>query len=416
MLVADFIRFINEHRAQYFTPGDRICVDESMSRWYGMGGDWINEGLPMYVAIDRKPENGCEIQNACCATSGVMLRLRMVKSKKEEDRLDELPHDINHGTAVLKELVGPWAESGRIVIADSYFASVEAARELFKIGLRFIGVVKTATKRFPMATLAAVQSNRGEWKGLMHRGESSDPRDPDLLAFMWTDTNRRFFIASASSLTAAAPILRTRLRQVETEDPNAPPESVVVAIEQPLASSIYYSAAAKIDQHNRTRQADLAIERKLGTDLWWKRVDLSLFSMVVVDAFYMHKHCTGSQEPPSEFFNKLAEEMIDYELSTRLQQSAAIDRHRQGDDNPFIPGTSAHRRNSFGPHLTPTRRMKDSPPGARKMTRHRQQGRCCSCKTRKTTWTCSSCRTEVFLCHTKDRLACWDRHFMEVHQ
>jgi hypothetical protein len=37
----------------------------------------------MYVAIDRKPENGCEIQDACCVTSGIMIRLKVVKTKAE---------------------------------------------------------------------------------------------------------------------------------------------------------------------------------------------------------------------------------------------------------------------------------------------------------------------------------------------
>jgi hypothetical protein len=37
-------------------------------------GSWINHGLPMCVAIDWKPENGCEIQNAPCGCSGVMLQ------------------------------------------------------------------------------------------------------------------------------------------------------------------------------------------------------------------------------------------------------------------------------------------------------------------------------------------------------
>ena len=66
-------------------PLDEICVDESMSRWYGQGGHWINHGLPMYVAIDRKPENGCEIQNAACGHSGVMIRLKIVKTAEEEN-------------------------------------------------------------------------------------------------------------------------------------------------------------------------------------------------------------------------------------------------------------------------------------------------------------------------------------------
>ena len=72
-LVDDFVKNFNKHRAQNFPPSDEICVDESMSRWYGQGGHWINHGLPMYVAIDRKLENGCEIQNAACGCSGVMI-------------------------------------------------------------------------------------------------------------------------------------------------------------------------------------------------------------------------------------------------------------------------------------------------------------------------------------------------------
>jgi hypothetical protein len=44
-----------------------------------MGGDWINEGLPHYVAIDCKPENCCEVQNAACGKTGIMMELCVVK-------------------------------------------------------------------------------------------------------------------------------------------------------------------------------------------------------------------------------------------------------------------------------------------------------------------------------------------------
>ena len=47
----DFVAAFNEHRANFFIPSDHICVDESMSRWYGQGGHWINHGLPQYVAL-----------------------------------------------------------------------------------------------------------------------------------------------------------------------------------------------------------------------------------------------------------------------------------------------------------------------------------------------------------------------------
>jgi hypothetical protein len=52
-LVDDFVTNFNNHRASQFYPSHLICIDESMSHWYGQGGEWINHGLPFYVAIER---------------------------------------------------------------------------------------------------------------------------------------------------------------------------------------------------------------------------------------------------------------------------------------------------------------------------------------------------------------------------
>ena len=38
----------------------------------------------MYIAIDRKPENGCEIQDACCGKSQVMISIKIVTTAEEE--------------------------------------------------------------------------------------------------------------------------------------------------------------------------------------------------------------------------------------------------------------------------------------------------------------------------------------------
>jgi hypothetical protein len=78
-------------------------------------------------------------------------------------------------------------------------ATVAAALELKKIGLWFIGVVKTATRRFPMAYLQGLElQKRGNRKGLTMRGNTS------LCAFVWMDCDCRYFIASASSLQEGA--------------------------------------------------------------------------------------------------------------------------------------------------------------------------------------------------------------------
>jgi len=86
-LVQDFIDRFNAHRVSCFHPSDIICVDESISRWHGLGGSWINKGLPMCVAIDRKPEDGAEIQDCFCGKSNIMMRLKLVKSTTEEEAL-----------------------------------------------------------------------------------------------------------------------------------------------------------------------------------------------------------------------------------------------------------------------------------------------------------------------------------------
>jgi len=155
-LINDFIHAIAQHRVDHGTPGDTLCVDESMSKWYRQGRHWISIGLPMYVAIDRKPENGCEIENTACGRSGIMLRLKMVTTAADHKaNLSDADRGVLYGTETLQRLVAPWAGSGRTVVADCYFDSVEAAEKLGASGLRFIGVVNTAHRRFPMASLSS---------------------------------------------------------------------------------------------------------------------------------------------------------------------------------------------------------------------------------------------------------------------
>jgi hypothetical protein len=63
----------------------------------------------------------------------VKLRLKLVTSAEAESAHSEAySSGLLHGTKVLKELVMPWASTGRIVASDSHFASVESAEELYK--------------------------------------------------------------------------------------------------------------------------------------------------------------------------------------------------------------------------------------------------------------------------------------------
>ena len=61
----------------------------------------------MYAEMNRKTKNGAKIQNSSYRQSGIMMRIRIVKSaKNEEDQKDDRDN-LPHGTKVLKELVMP---------------------------------------------------------------------------------------------------------------------------------------------------------------------------------------------------------------------------------------------------------------------------------------------------------------------
>ena len=56
-----------------------------------------------------------------------------------------------HVTKVMLNIFQPWVnKQPHIVSADSYFASVEACKDIKKRGLGFIGVVKTSIRGFCM--------------------------------------------------------------------------------------------------------------------------------------------------------------------------------------------------------------------------------------------------------------------------
>jgi len=342
MLVDDFAEAFNKYRADTFNPSGSICVDESIVRWYGFGGKFVNKGLPHYVEMERKPEDGCEIQDAACVDSGIMIQLKLVKGKEEDDRLESKKPDAaqrrcrNHGTNVVLDLTKPWSNTGREVIGDSAFASVMTAREVKRDGNHFIGCVKTATKNFPAEHLEqAVFAQRGDRVALCHVDEAT--RCTDMISWAWLDRNRRKFIATAHGLEEGKPIFRERWRQVD-DDPNAPPTQVCIQIPQPLAIERYYEGAGAVDVSNKVRQNELMLDRRLKTDKWDYRVNFGILGIIFTDSWYLYQQTVAEpDECPNEFFSKLADEMIDNTEGVRPSRARVVSpTEMDTDDEPVV--------------------------------------------------------------------------------
>ena len=67
-----------------------------------------------------------------------------------------------------------------------------------RIGIFFIGVVKTATKTIPMAYLSSIEldEGRGQRVGVVLKTNGV----PTMMAYVWMDRDRRYFISTASLL------------------------------------------------------------------------------------------------------------------------------------------------------------------------------------------------------------------------
>lgn len=169
------------------------CIDESMSRWYGLKCDWVDIELSYYISIDRKPDSDCEISNSAYGPSVIILHLEIVKGADETCE-KEFETQMLHVTAVTSRLVDPWINSNMIVCNDSYFRFCCYDWCVATVRLRFLEVVNTEIKRYRMDFIS-----RQKFKG---HGQSMTMTYPesyagmDMMAVMWVDRNRRYFIST----------------------------------------------------------------------------------------------------------------------------------------------------------------------------------------------------------------------------
>ena len=189
---------------------------------------------------------------------------------------------------------------------------------------------------------------------------------------------------------------------------------VEVMVPQPAASHTYYSACAKIDQHNWLRQSSIMLETKLKTTQWWRRVNNSIFGMCVVDSFLMAQGSQGGTKwnSSSEYILTLIDDLIDNKYQKRVLRKRSA---RQGLDDSFESQVGALEAIKQTISATPTKRAKKC------NAKHRAQGKCMSCKML-TSHVCRLCqyhqqdptKKQYWICQ-KPGMACMGDHILKDH-
>ncbi len=312
----------NEHMKLVFCAGKWIVIDESGFWWLGKDGQWHHEGMPHVTKIIRKPRSVmAELKSLCDALTGIMIALELQEGKDvmKTKEFACAPHSYPHHVALdlrLTKCAGLHG-TGRVLVGDSYFSSVNALQRLHEYGLFFWGIVKTATALYPMRFL---KEKSVEWDAphrREHRGKhntlvsdytvAGTDTTHRMAAIAWHDLKTKYIITNVGHTQAGRPLVRKRSTLVAPQNPQeaalCSTQAVQLEIPQPAAVADGFEHFSAIDMHNDYRQGILKIEEYYKTHAWWKRMGASLEALSLVNAYLAYKfEVEQRRQEPEDYF------------------------------------------------------------------------------------------------------------------
>lgn len=386
--IKDFINMIHVKLNDVFRPGYKLCADESMFAWYGRG-NFDENGMPAVIKIKRKPKGiGCEAKTLADADSNIMIRIELNEGKDLMSR-KKWQAELGAGTATILRLTEPWHGTGRIIVADSWFASVKTALELEKRGLFFIGIVKTATKQFPMKIL---KEKCPEQRGATIVSQTTI-NDVNLISCGWRDKKIHTFVGSCSTTLDGIPAKKMRTNE----------NGQKYTLEVPRIKIIeeYFQGAPSIDVHNHLRQSGLALEEVWHTQNWKHRLYASLLGIIETNAYLAFKYFKKDVNKLShaDFTKNLA-----YQLVTTEWETGSTNENRAERSNNNNPATTTHTEHSLIALSTISEKQ-------------RVQRKCVICSRirkvqQKASYFCQPCGQNAVLCAPTTGRNCFSYHIL----
>ncbi len=419
-LVDDLVANFNDHRANFFSLSDPICVDESLSCWYGQGGHWINHGLPQNVAIDRKPENGCEIQNAACGCSGVMLHFwswsreltLSVRMKTMMNQMNQVSYMVSKywkvsshpglGPTVLcaQTLTLLWSEQRKNFTGTAFVSLVLSSlpRKVFRS--RTSRVLNSTNA---VISLPSLRILRTTWILLWMRSCGWIGNTGTSLRQQGLSWREYLALAAAGAKWAKIQTHLQRGSRWQSSNLKSPKSTMQCVV----------LSTGTIDIVKTISWSRRRLKRTIFPFVW---ISLSLpWSLSICGWSTMHSRTEQEHKGSvwkKEFYSILAEELIVNSYDSRQQGTRRPRSSPNGtsyQDACVRAVESGCVRAGVLTHLTPVKRLKNAHG---EKTSFRNQGRCKECQ-KKTTRQCSDCNESdktVFLCATKNRQRCFLDH------
>ena len=133
--------FVNQ-LPKYYIPGTDLCIDEQLVAFRG-------RALFRQYISSKPAKYGIKIWWCCDAETCYPLAGQVYIGKQPGEQ-----REVGQGARVVQDLISSWRHSGRNVVTDNFFTSVELAQNLLVQGLTFVGTIRSNKPHIPEAMRA----------------------------------------------------------------------------------------------------------------------------------------------------------------------------------------------------------------------------------------------------------------------
>ena len=281
-----------------------LMLDESMSAWKPKTSK--TGGLPNLTNEPRKPvdlgsqlRNGVECFTGVLAFQDVFMGPEKQRKKKyyysdvdamlrEPTSLPKKEDMSAHTSEVLRQVEGAGLPVGGWVGGDAWFGSVMTVVELKKrLGVHSTFIVKNNKNYFPMEVLYNVLKEArhgshpaGHWV-VMRAVISHVP--VIAIAYAWSQKGVSYFISTCGKTTPSP-------HKYEAKFEDDWGNTSFREIPRPDILHVLYEYVPLIDEHNKSRQSILAMEKRWQTRNPWFRLITTIVGMSIVDMYRLYRH------------------------------------------------------------------------------------------------------------------------------
>jgi hypothetical protein len=286
-----FIQAFNARREACIRPGNLLCVSDSYTKWSGWQGEqqvWLYPQPPHWASLEFFKET--LLKSCVDASTGIMLRLEFMDSElvMSQKPFRTAPHSYSAATALVMRLTEPWhRKEPRIVAASKSLSSVECLQACEVAGLKFIGAIKRASSRYPLAFLEKFgeqlgRESRGAVKVLTSSyrlGGELEEMPRRLMHAVWWKGKRPVALLTNASTTES---VHFNVSMNAFGD-------VATVMSHPKCLDMYYRGVSAVNAHDYFREGQLGIESCFKAQRGWQQIFATVWGMIITDAFLAHR-------------------------------------------------------------------------------------------------------------------------------